>query len=88
VEADRLSDSNSDVREEQQVTDDAGVELLFLRVHEVTDQGCYLVGFGIEGEVSGVEYVDLSAVARERSTAACGSKEAVPFQGGEFLRKL
>jgi hypothetical protein len=62
--------------------------LVLLRRNEFADYGCYLVGFGVEGEVSGVEYVDLSAVARERSTAACGSKEAVPFQGGEFLRKL
>lgn len=28
-------------------------------LHELTDKGGYLVGFGIEGEVSGVEDVDL-----------------------------
>jgi hypothetical protein len=32
---------------------------LLLRVHEFADQGCYFVGFGIEGEVARFQYVDL-----------------------------
>jgi hypothetical protein len=54
--------------------------LVLLRRNEFADYGCYLVGFGVEGEVSGFGYAELRAVARERSAAACGSKEGAARQ--------